>query len=363
MALYMQQSSRYWWVSIYIPGSATGGNARRYLRTSTGTADKIKAQAIEQALKLGLHRSVPGEHLHKLLDALLGVESKAGIPIDAIWTEYQRIWGVGGKHIAERTQRDRERFVTRLIGWIKKNRPTTSTIGDVDKLAASAYAEALKREGMKSKTRKNIIGELSAVWQVVASVHDVQNPWPGVAPQVDDAERGRAFTRKQEASLLAAADAAGHGWGTMCRIARHTGLRYGDIAGLTHADVDQDGKALVLRPSKTSRWNIAVLLPLPDAVFSGLPASKILFPEAKECLPRQMWRLPFSAVLEAAGLAGKGFTFHSWRHTFRTRLSEAGVKDDIAKRLGGWTQDKTAAHYDHSERLAELRAAVESAMS
>jgi hypothetical protein len=42
-------------------------------------------------------------------------------------------------------------------------------------------------------------------------------------------------------------------------------------------------------------------------------------------------------------------------------MSEAGVSDDLAKRLGGWTEDTTAARYDHAERVEELRAAVEKA--
>ncbi len=37
------------------------------------------------------------------------------------------------------------------------------------------------------------------------------------------------------------------------------------------------------------------------------------------------------------------------------------MPDDLAKRLGGWTEDATAARYDHAERLEELRAAVEKA--
>jgi integrase len=49
------------------------------------------------------------------------------------------------------------------------------------------------------------------------------------------------------------------------------------------------------------------------------------------------------------------------RHAYRTRLSEAGVSDDLAKRLGGWTEDSTAARYDHAERVEELRAAIEKA--
>lgn len=40
---------------------------------------------------------------------------------------------------------------------------------------------------------------------------------------------------------------------------------------------------------------------------------------------------------------------------------EAGVADDIAKRLGGWTEDATAALYDHADRIPEIRAAFESA--
>ena len=37
------------------------------------------------------------------------------------------------------------------------------------------------------------------------------------------------------------------------------------------------------------------------------------------------------------------------------------MSDDLAKRLGGWTEDATAARYDHAERVEELRAAVEKA--
>ena len=35
------------------------------------------------------------------------------------------------------------------------------------------------------------------------------------------------------------------------------------------------------------------------------------------------------------------------------------MSDDLAKRLGGWAEDTTAARYDHAERVEELRAAVE----
>ena len=357
MSIYKQKNSRYWWTAIYVPGSGS-----RYIRTSTNTEDKIKAAAIEQSIKLALHRAAPAEQLHALIDALLGSQRKAGIPIGAVWDAYSRIWDIGGKEVEEKTLRGRQRIIERLESWIKENRPAVVSAGDVDRGTASDYAEALKRSGAKSKTRKNVITEISVVWRELADAHGITNPWPGVVPEVTDSKRGIAFTRDEEAAVIKAADLAGYDWGVICRIARHTGLRYGDVASLTGADVDRDNLAIRLRPSKTSRHGIAVILPVPADVASMLPMiDGPLFVEASNSLPGQLWRCPFSRVLEAAGLADGGFTFHSWRHTFRTRLSEAGVSDDMAKRLGGWKIDKTANIYDHAERIGELRAAVESA--
>ena len=78
----------------------------------------------------------------------------------------------------------------------------------------------------------------------------------------------------------------------------------------------------------------------------------------KVLVPASNLKARIAEVLKAAGVTGD-YTFHSWRHTFRTRLAEAGVSDELAKRLGGWTVDKTAMRYDHDGRIAELRAAVE----
>lgn len=358
MAIYKQRGSRFYWVSIYIPGS---GN--RCIRRSTGTDDRIKAQAIAEAMRLALHRKAPADRLHALIDALIGEEGKAVLPLAGAWAEYDRMRSIGGRSIAPKTLNQRRRAVERFLTWTAENRPAVKAIGDVGRGTAQDYAATLIEAGTASKTRKNLISELATVWKELAAVHAIENPWPGVVPAVNDAKRGKAFTREEESAILAAADRAGHDWGVISRLARCTGLRYGDIARLTQDSVDRTALALRLAPSKTARHGIAVLLPLPVAILDALPtAPGPLFPEHCKCLPHQFWIYPYSRVLDAAGVGGAGYTFHSWRHTFRTRLSEAGVSDDLAKKLGGWTQDATAARYDHATRLEELRAAVESAL-
>ena len=65
------------------------------------------------------------------------------------------------------------------------------------------------------------------------------------------------------------------------------------------------------------------------------------------------------AVLKRAGVSDSVaiLDFHCWRHTFRTLLAAAGVPQDVAKKLGGWTQDATAARYDHD--TTQARAAID----
>lgn len=42
----------------------------------------------------------------------------------------------------------------------------------------------------------------------------------------------------------------------------------------------------------------------------------------------------------------------------QNRRAEAGVPDEIARRLGGWTNLRMAAHYDHASHLGEMREAI-----
>ena len=190
-------------------------------------------------------------------------------------------------------------------------------------------------------------------------------------PEANDSERGRPFTREQEAEILKAAKAAGKGWHLACQIARYTGLRYSSVARLKWEDVDLKAGVIRHTPPKTARHNITVTVPLAQTVLDAMKAERAADPKATHVLPlhekayqyRKMKSGPgaFADVLKAAKVDDNLYTFHSWRHTFRTRLSEAGVSDDLAKRLGGWTEDATAARYDHAERVEELRAAVEKA--
>ena len=373
MAIHRRPETGFWWYSIY------RGPDRPRLRGSTGKTDRSEAIAVEQVLRLAYLGKTPTDRLHSMIDSLSGAV-RGGLPLAGIWGAYEDWAKASGRSLASMTWAHRKRACERFASWAGEHFPTVACAGDVDRSCASAFASWLSRPGAavrgvarpaaSGKTRRNLIADLGTVWEGLRRVRDdvVCNPWPLFLP-ADDSKRGQAFTAPQEAAILAAGDARGNGWGLACRISRFTGLRYGDVARLAWSSVDLDARVLRLTPSKTSRHCVSVVIPICDDLLCALRSARASSPGAGFVLPSHAACYPspgrgpgcpgaFGDILAEAKVAGD-YTFHSWRHTFRTRLAAAGVSDEIAKRLGGWRVDATAMRYDHDGRLEELRSAVQ----
>lgn len=368
MSIYKQRFSKNWYARIYIRGSGRVG--RKTIRVSTGTEDRQKAEAVAKTLELAHNGAAPGEALHNMIDQLLGTKrGREGLALDGIFAAHAEWIRATNKTLSAYTIRNRRNVCRRFADWAKVHYPAAPLAEDVDRRCALAFANYLLASGTRSKTRQNVVGELSAVWAGLLRSTDtvLANPWPLVIPQETDSVRLDTFSREEETRILEAADKAGYGWGLACRIARSTGLRYGDVVTLHWGDVDFKESLIHITPKKTKRHGIRIDMPMGPALAKALrkarpvkaaPDSWVL-PELGRTYPLPRKIGLFRDVLAAAGVSPERHTFHSWRHTFRTRLAEAGVSDEIAKRLGGWTNDKTALHYDHGGRLEEMRAAVD----
>jgi len=368
MSIYKQKLSKNWWIKVYVRGKP--------MRVSSGSTDKKVAENIERTLRMGQGGGAPVDALHKLLDAICGAESadKNAIPIENIFTVYETFLKRTKKLIAPSTLASRSRVAARLEEWVRAVYPSAAVAERVDRACAVAFAESLmtdkrrkkaKKTGptLKDKTRQNIIADLSAIWEgLMRSTDSIKsNPWKLVRPDVHDSESGQPFTSEQVTAVLEAADEAGHGWGLACRIALYTGLRYGDVATLDWKDVDLENSVIKTIPNKTARHKVVVEIPMAKPLLECFKQQKNregdVLPGMAGYYPEQYIPFKFREVLKLSKIEGK-YTFHSFRHTFRTRLAEAGISDEIAKRLGGWTNDKMADHYDHSTRLEEMREAV-----
>lgn len=353
MSIYRKCANGVWYYDICVNG--------RRMRGSTGTKERATAALFESSFAFSVRKKTPRDRLIKLVDALFGVPEAPEIPFDTVVAECARIGREAGKPPTESAAKSRKIAVKRLSQFVAAARPDIQGVRGIDRTAAQGFAAWLRKQGLCDKSRANIIGDLSAIWNILRREHDaIENPWPLARPLHVERRRRDAFTADEARKIFAAGDADGHGWGLAARIAAATGLRYGDVARLKYGNIS--GGAIITRPHKTEAHGINVAIPLPPDLLArigtGKPGSFIL-PEHGEGYPVNFTLAhPFRAIMEAAGVDPANRTFHSFRHYFRTQLAAAGVPETVAMRLGGWTRKETAERYDHDDHRAESADAI-----
>lgn len=358
MSLYRRAQSPYWWINIYRP-------RQKPLQVCSQQRDRDAAAAIEATLRLAQGGKTPAEKLHALIDQLAG-ETRPGTPLTQVWPLYESV--IDATSLAPRTLRSRRDRLRELTVWMATHWPKVRTMQEVSRAVAFGYADSWRDRG-SPKTWANIRGDLSAIWSAcLARAELAENVWRLTPTRGTRGEHGRAFAPAEVAAILGVAKEPGWpgDWYGICLTALYTGLRLGDVLALPWTAL-QDG-LLDWQPAKTRRHGTRVAIPLHPALAryleakraAGAPAGPI-FAGARvfEARPgtRGEKRVVFSEILRRAGIDRTGHvTFHCWRHTFRTRLAEAGVSGDVARKLGGWTSPAMDARYDHD--LTQARAAI-----
>jgi integrase len=356
MALYKQKGSANWWVSIYM-----GKGVPRF-RASTGTSDKDKARTVEAAFMMAKKKSLPRERIIESIDTLLGFNQiESGIPIDQIEETYSSLPDL---RESAGTITTRCAHIRDMAAWIAENWPSISYMHQINRAAAVAYADHLRTACRTGKTYNNRRGNLVRVFNLLLVRGGcAENVWALTATaSTADSKSGRAFDRDEMQALYAACKSAGHQWYPITVIARYTGLRYGDIANLRGDDI-KDG-CICLRPSKTAKKKIRVIIPMHrevQRIIDDLEISKshLFSDHAFSDYQHRPLKGEYANVLKKAKIKPKGakLSFHCLRHTFRTELARAGVAQDIAMKLGGWTEGDTAELYNHD--TSQLRSAIE----
>lgn len=367
MSLFKKPGSDYWHMDIY------RGPGRKRIKRSTGTKDLSEARIIEQGFMRVNRGESTRERMVQLLDAILGPDEK-GLPIEDIGKFYLSCVEDEKRKLGEKTLKTRVNLAGRFAEWARRE-SRVRTADDVTVAVAWQFSEYIgKLANVTNKTRNAYMSELGTVWQMlIKRSRAKENPWtvPRVQRDREQEQTGRAFTQEEERRIFDVADKTGHEWFEMCVIARYTGLRMTDVKNLRWDQVDVENRRLVVTPVKTARHGIEVGLPMHPklaALMAGLArkrsSAEWVLPERHAHNGKKYFKgdKPFSKILKEANITDDGggkykLSFHCWRHTFATRLSEAGIDKDTRMALGGWTVGETERIYNHD--WASLKAAVD----
>lgn len=361
--MYLYKRGRIYW-------SEYQKNGQRF-QFSTGKTKKSEAADFVEKIR-ATAKAADFDAAVKIARAIFASTAREAIPLDGAYERYlETAKSLGRDKLSDTSARKRLNHFAAFVKFARKAAPNARNVDQISPPIAAQFAAELQSLGKSAKTRKNIIGDLGAVWSIFEKLDDqIRNPWRNLSPKDDGGTRLDAFTSDQESALMEAARRVGKDWYPVCVVLRHTGLRYHDVARLKWSAVDLDEAVIRTKPEKTKRHNITVAIPLLPVVVDALREIKDDGRQGEYCFPvhAAYWgkagalrrALNFQEVMSAAGVTGN-YTIHSWRHTAATRLAAAGADIETRMRLLGHTEAETARLYDHAEHLDDSRRALEAA--
>ena len=379
MHLYKQKESRFWWVKFYGPDG-------KAIYKSTKETIKRNAQKVAEDLASEMRREASKETglavtFQDLLRRACDAASEGTLTLERTEAlirkahqlanpDYHRVtleehvgeWIKGqAPHVAEKSVKiygNVQDLMMQALGRKVAQGPVDGlttpmvrkAIAKINKTRADSYTNLILRtfrRMMEDAVQQGLIASNPAGEQVKTF-------------KEKDSTQKVPFTREEFSALLSfSRENYDHGeWEGLILIGGHSGLRLGDILGLTRKNVHKGN--LVVRSSKTGD---TVTIPITPPVHSWIGEKKgSLFPvlSAKSVqtisgtFTRIMARAGVDREVETpAGDVGRR-SFHSLRHSFASWLANADVHADVRKKLTGHKADGIHARYTHhDEALAK----------
>ncbi len=308
MSLYRHRKSAYWWCRFTIGG--------REVRQSTGTKDRRAAEEYEQKLRTKHWRV-----------AKLGEAHHTWGQAEARWLTER-----AGKRSLERDRR--------IFAEYAELRP----VGLRD-LTAGALSDlrTAREQSVAPATVNREFALLRAVMTRAAKFWRWLDHVPPVPMAQLEQSDPRFITRPQVETLLPLLPKH---TAQMVRFAVSTGLRRGNITGLTW---DRIEKGFAYVPGSQAKGKRGIPVPLNKEAAAvlkereGIHGTHVFSFRGKPItqVATKAWR----AACKAAGLPG--LRFHDLRHTWASWQAQAGTPAYVLRELGGWSTDAMVRRYAH----------------
>ena len=331
--------------------------AGKRIRESAHTSSKTVAKEAEKNRKRELERTLAGLPATDRMDRI----KSAGDMVKG----YLESYGLGHRAKSVLFAKGRLAHVSRLLG--------TKLLPDITEGAIHSYMRTRLDEGVSGRTINMEVGELSR-----AIGHPWSTIWPKVRKMEERKDVGKALSPEEERRLLdAVTNQVSHSrsqtLGTFIRVALMTGMRSGEILGLTWGQVDLARRVITVGRAKTSSGTgrqipmngdlfavLSVHASWALERFGAVEAGHYLFPFGKPS-PSD----PTKAMTDVTGAwdalrerAGVECRLHDLRHTAATKMAEAGVPESTMLALMGHMSRAMLERYSHI-RMAAKREAVE----
>ena len=334
-----------WWYEFIFAG--------RRVRESAKTSRKTIAIESERNRRLELEKTLSGMPVEK--------RDKRINSVSDVVKQYQKHYGINHRAQSVLFSKGRLAHVTRLLG--------STLIPDLTEKRMREYIQTRIHEGACGRTINMEAGELSRAvgkaWSVL---------WPRVRKLEERKDVGRALSPAEEKRLfVAVSQLRSPIIGAFVRVALLTGMRSGEITGLTWGQVGLATRVVTVGRAKTSSGT-GRQIPMNQELFEVFTAHAAWFTNRFGAAEPEHYLFPFgkptpsdptqpitdisSAWDALRDKAGVKCRLHDLRHTAATKMAEAGTPESTMLALMGHMSRAMMERYSHI-RMAAKRTAVE----
>ncbi len=289
---------------------------------------------------------------------------QASLILDRAWERYRDDWmkAKGKRYDSDQWMYDAH--VRPVFG--------RSLLQEISPYALDRFMASLTAQGLSAQTIRHLVGLIRRIMRrmVAWGLYDGPLPFDAISmPRLDN--RRERFLQPEEArALLAELHRRSHQTWLMALISLQCGLRFSEIAGIRHMDINLQQGLLYIAESKNGRARHAYLTPeLIDALrdLPARPANALVFP-ARDGKKMTNVSDSFSRAVDYLGLNDTGDTFrdangiehpvkitdrrqrivfHSLRHTYASWLACSGAGQAMIAELLGHSSLEMSRRYTH----------------
>ena len=289
---------------------------------------------------------------------------QASLILDRAWERYRDDWmkAKGKRYDSDQWMYDAH--VRPVFG--------RTLLQEISPYALDRFMASLTAQGLSAQTIRHLVGLIRRIMRrmVAWGLYDGPLPFDAISmPRLDN--RRERFLQPEEArALLAELHRRSHQTWLMALISLQCGLRFSEIAGIRHMDINLQQGLLYIAESKNGRARHAYLTPeLIDALrdLPARPANALVFP-ARDGKKMTNVSDSFSRAVDYLGLNDTGDTFrdangiehpvkitdrrqrivfHSLRHTYASWLACSGAGQAMIAGLLGHSSLEMSRRYTH----------------
>jgi integrase len=232
-------------------------------------------------------------------------------------------------------------------------------VEQVNKSAILALRDDLLKTGRSGETINHYFNTISKLFQMLEGDWDLEiaNPIKGIKRMPPSQGRSKRVNAELESLLSSGCDQLRLPLlRSIIQFAIQTGMRRGEIMGLTWADIDLPNRKAHLHQTKNGEPRQVPLTRQAMAVLEALSKDEQkVFPMGMDALRSQFERLKAYAKREWNGVGVNPFDdlrFHDLRHEALSRLSDAGLNVIELSHISGHKTMSMLKRYTHPSHQA-----------